>query len=324
MSDRPARLALAGGASIRARRLPSVGKVVITSPDARFLLLGAADFEAVEAGAPEARRRLEQAGFVHHGDPSSTKRDEAQEPKPGLVDPRALDEGALTALLDRGAPLTLDLGEPPHTEAWRAVRAIHARYAQRGVDPVRAYLNAVLTVDRAAMASGPGAVVAQALEAGLVYLEIRPARVALDSPPPSDYLAFQRAAWTAILDVNQRGTLLVEKRLALHLEALVAGSKSAALPSDGSSPCGACAYDPYCASPLLRRWLWEEALPKAWGTPSCEASMGTFDEIFTRLGSPEGALMRRVLSTWMAAQKRVAAGMTASTPGDGTAGRRGA
>ena len=117
----PVRLPLAGGASIRFRRIPGpAGKVVITGPDARFLMLDGADFEALERGAQDAansvRRKLEPIGFLHSGAALAASRREAPNASNhAILDADAIDEHAWDAILARGGPITLHLGEPPRT-----------------------------------------------------------------------------------------------------------------------------------------------------------------------------------------------------------------
>lgn len=58
----PARLALGGGAWIRFRRI-SAEKVVVTGEGGRFVLLDAAEIDALSAGDPEGERRSKLAGM---------------------------------------------------------------------------------------------------------------------------------------------------------------------------------------------------------------------------------------------------------------------
>jgi hypothetical protein len=328
----PRRLPLAGDAWVRFRRVPGPGgKVLVTSGRGRFLLLPAADFEALARGAADPenapRKKLAGLGFVHTRAAAAPRAAGAPEGAPirvasvdgygatGEACDRLIDEGALFTVRFDGAPEAHDAnravtGAPPHDVAVRAVRDLHARCAARGLDPALAYVNAVVTVTRATIAAGPDALVAACEQAGLVYVELSPlspsgvSREAYEALACSldDHLRFQRAAVERIVEVNLGGTLLVEKRLALHLEALVAGSAPA-----GGEGCADCAYDPFCGSSLLRRYLTnEDGEPKAWGTPYCERSMGTFDGVFELLAGPQGPALRRVHQQWMAARDRVA------------------
>ena len=119
-------------------------------------------------------------------------------------------------------------GAPAHEETQRWVREIHARHAALGVPPSVAYVNGALTVTRATVAAGADAVVEACRSLGLVYVLLQPLRSPGRVQPaylalacaPDEYLAFYRDALRRIVDLNDAGTLLVEKRLALHLETL--------------------------------------------------------------------------------------------------------
>jgi hypothetical protein len=280
-----------------------------------FLAADEIDALAQGAGDPgdDRRRRLAELGFV-------------LAPGTGARSGRgaALDLGDAVAdrVLFGGPPAAHEAmraitGTPSHGETVRAIRDAHARDAARGLDPVLAYVNAVVPVTRATLVAGASAVVGACMEAGLVYLELSPLRedAAIGEAhralacTADELLAFQRDAVRRILEVNLGGTLLVEKRLALHLEALVAGGRAAQAlgPIPGGGACAACVYDPYCGSTLLRRHLAEERhVAKAWGTPHCDLSMGTFDGVFELLTGPDGPSLRRVHQRWMAARDRVA------------------
>ena len=195
-------------------------------------------------------------------------------------------------------------GAPAHdvVEAW--IRGIHARYAARGVSPEAAYLNAELTVTEATVAAGTEAVVRACADVGLVYLQVR--RPAGRSPrlDPDACVSFWRELVGRLLALNARGTLLVEKRLALHLEAL--GSRE----PHRSSPvvsCATCPYDPWCGSDMLRRYLHEDDAEKVHGSDWCRASMATFDGVLALLRPPEGTATRAVAGRWMRARDQVMA-----------------
>jgi sulfatase maturation enzyme AslB (radical SAM superfamily) len=119
-------------------------------------------------------------------------------------------------------------GAPAHEETQRWVREIHDRHEALGVPPSLAYVTGAVTVTRATVAAGADAVVEACRSLGLVYVLLQPLRspgriqqayLAL-ACAPDEYLAFYREALRRIVDLNDAGTLLVEKRLALYLETL--------------------------------------------------------------------------------------------------------
>jgi hypothetical protein len=204
-------------------------------------------------------------------------------------------------------------GAPAHDDSLRTIREFHADCEALGVSPELAYLNAVVTVTRASVAAGPEAVVAACQNAGLVYLQLQPLR---SSPgdlalSPEEYLGFYREALRCILDRNEAGVLLVEKRLALHLEAL--STIDPRRPRDdqvvarGSPGCASCPYDPYCGARLIRDYTMDDVMVKERGSDWCQTSMGTFDHVFALLRSERGPALRGVYRRWMAARDAVAA-----------------
>lgn len=267
-------------------------------------------------------------------------------------------------------------GAPPYDEAVRWLRELHARGQARGIDPLAAYVNVLFTVTRATLAAGASAVVDACQELGLVYVQLQPLRSPEHEPErhralactPDEYLRFYAEALHRILALNAAGALLVEKRLALHLETLVSMADPRRAPppasaleqltygSDGSvysravgprlaaggdrrfalghvetdhyrelaeraieqarresaerapaSGCAACVYDRYCGASLIRRYTMDDhAVTKVWGSAWCRTSMGTFDRVFTLLGSPQSATLRQAFQRWMAARDRVA------------------
>ena len=190
-------------------------------------------------------------------------------------------------------------GAPAHdvVEGW--IRRIHARYEARHIAPVAAYLNAAVTVTDATIAAGAEAAARACSDVGLVYVLVRPdARIA-----PAAFTDFWRAFVDRVLPLNEAGTLLVEKRLALHLEGLA--SLDPIGPQAQPISCRTCAYDRWCGSPLLARYLMEGDLQKVFGSRWCGTSMGTFDAVFEMLRSERGPSLRRVFAGWMRARDRV-------------------
>lgn len=227
------------------------------------------------------------------------------------------------ALVEARAMITVALDGPPTAADVERVRALHARHSARGIAPSLAFVRGVVPVNRAALAEGAERLVAACVQAGLVFVELAPAGgdVTLE-----EHFALYREAVRRILDVNAKGTLLVEMPLALHLETLVAhadpsrarpaagpipvtwGPDGRPSPGDTSFPatgCAGCAYDPYCGAGLLREAL-DDAAARRWGTPFCRASTGMFDMVFELLASPDGQRLRRVFRSWMEAHERVA------------------
>lgn len=227
------------------------------------------------------------------------------------------------ALVDARAVVTVTLDGPPTGEAAERIRSLHARYSARGIAPSLAFVRVVLPLSRASIAAGAERLVAAAVQAGITFLELAPAGGDVTA---EEHFELYRAAVRRILDVNARGTLLIEMPLALHVETLVAhadpakarpaaspvttiwGPDGRAVAGETASPaagCGGCAYDPYCGAGLLREAL-DDASERRWGTPFCRTSTGMFDTVFELLASPEGARLRRVFKTWMDAHERVA------------------
>jgi sulfatase maturation enzyme AslB (radical SAM superfamily) len=134
-------------------------------------------------------------------------------------------------------------GAAPHETVRAWIRQLHELYARRSIGPAAAYVNGVTTVTRATLAAAPDGVVEACVRAGLVYVQMHPLR----SPRPgelacsaAEFDAFYGAALDRILDLNEAGTLLVEKRLALHLETL-----SSVDPRRPSTPtCNVLTYGP--------------------------------------------------------------------------------
>ena len=313
------RLDLGDAGSVVFRRLPErVDKVVVTDAGGRFLLVDSKEIDAVERGLGDPREprrlRLAELGFLRA--PVAPVQDDA-----GLAairGVRAIDLSTMTsdacdALVASGDAITVSFdplpdvheanraltGAAPYDVTARWIREIHARFAARGVDPELAYVNAVSTVTRATIAAGPRAVVDAARAFGLVYLELE--------PRDDDYPAFYREAIRRVVEINAEGALLVDKRLALHLEVLVELARGRRLPTAFSASCAACAYERFCGTNLVEEYTAQgDVATKEYGSTFCRASMGTLDAIFGILASPEGATLRSVFKRWMEARDRVA------------------
>jgi hypothetical protein len=226
----------------------------------------------------------------------------------------ATDHAACDWLVQQGALVTLAFdgpreaheanrarsGAPAHEAVVSWIRLLHQRFAERGVSTVAAYVTGVLTVTGHTLAAGADATVGSCVEAGLTYVLLRRGE---DVPPPA-FLTFWRDAVRVVLARNTGGGLLVEKRLALHLEAR--GSLDPRPRAESPASCAACPHDATCGSPLLRRYLLEED-EKRCGGAWCATSMGTFDLVSTLLASAEGGALRDVYRTWMAARDAVMA-----------------
>ena len=214
---------------------------------------------------------------------------------------------------DVAAVITVD-GSLDDEATAREIREIHARYGARGISTRDAYVTAAVTVTRATIDAGADAFVRSCLDLGLVYVLLRWRPSVVPGMSPAGYLAFWRDVVRRVIDVNLAGTLLVEKRLALHLEALQSIDPRRPLENERAEPrsegCASCAYDPYCDTPLLRRYTMDDEVERALGTDWCKTSMGTFDHVFELLRSPRGKDLRRVFASWMAARNGVAARLT--------------
>ena len=243
--------------------------------------------------------------------------------------PDALRTDDLGKLLDAGVTLSIPFDGLPPDDVASAVRDLHTRYAVRGVDPSLAFVTGVLSTSRATLAVPPRDLVAACVDLGLSFVVLGPAKPGEQGAPSiEEQLDFQRRFWDAILAANLGGTTIVEMRLALHLEALsmaatardapppttgeilvhgLDGHGRAAEPAPPDPSCAACVYDPYCGRGLVRHHLPQASLdPRSWGTDACRASLGTFDEVLSRLASPEGPALRRIFHGWMALHRKIA------------------
>lgn len=131
---------------------------------------------------------------------------------------------AITLELD-ASPGANDEGPFPGAVARTALRELHAAYADRGIDRVEAYVNGALDVTRAAALAGARRVVDGCVDAGLVYVQARPAPAETSRCTAEELAGFYGAMIDRVLEVNVGGALLVDKRLALYLETLVAGAR---------------------------------------------------------------------------------------------------
>jgi len=120
------------------------------------------------------------------------------------------------------------LQAPPFAQVEGAIRELQRAHAARRIPRSAAYLNGILTVSRATIAASPGELVGRMQRAGLTFLDLRAlraqdvpegARAAL-VPSATDFLTFYAAFLRKVLEVNVRGELLVDKRLALYFESL--------------------------------------------------------------------------------------------------------
>ncbi len=125
-----------------------------------------------------------------------------------------VDDATLRFLVGTNAALNADL-ETSGADRLRVVRRLHALYRERGIDPELAYVTAVATLTDDVLERGAKELVAACVSAGVVYLQVR-----LPAGAAAGLRAFHREVVAAVLETNLGGTLLVEKRLALHLEAL--------------------------------------------------------------------------------------------------------
>ena len=241
----------------------------------------------------------------------------------------------MDSLLDRGVAFTVRYdatGGAPLIAAHpatadglpRTVGLLHERFGARGAAPRAAYVTVVAPASRALLGVGAAALTDYCSAAGVVYLELAPADDATDENPVSaaEFLAFQQALWREVIARNLAGTLLVEKRLALALEAVRAardqpapvevvvheadGTPQKRETAPGDATCRTCRHDAHCSAPILRRWLFADHAPKAPGTPHCLRTQGTFDALAAVLGGPAATALRGVLARWMNARDEVA------------------
>lgn len=116
----------------------------------------------------------------------------------------------------------------PSTDPTAGVRRLHELYSSRGTSATAAYVTAVITVTRPVLELGARAVVEACVNDDIVYVLLRPLSHASATADrfrgvgcnTEEFLAFCHGAAEVILEVNGGGHLLVDKRLALHLEAL--------------------------------------------------------------------------------------------------------
>lgn len=135
------------------------------------------------------------------------------------------EEQALEYLADAGVAWNVR-APVPGADAFRTVERLHELYRARGIDARLAYVTAVVTVTRPVLEASPRSLVEACLAHGVVYVLIRPSGPAgpeATACTADEFRAFQRGMSEAVLDANVAGRFLVDKRLALHLEALTAG-----------------------------------------------------------------------------------------------------
>jgi hypothetical protein len=298
------------------RSLPqATGKAVVTDAAGRFLLLDADDLLPGERNASK-RQRLIDLGFVRT---NRVRVETPPEPTAGTLplDIASMTDEACETLVASGEHVTIVFDAIPQThEANRPltgaasyetvahwIREIHRRSASLGLDAETAYVNVVSPVTRATLAAGARAVVDASRAFGIVYLELQSRGLSAD-----EYAAFYRDAVARVLEINVAGTLLVERRLALHLEALVELAAGRPLAPVVAPGCAECAYDQFCGTSFVVKHLAAgEPVNKRFGSDFCGGSMGTLDTMFERLAPAEATTLRRVFKRWMEARGRVAA-----------------
>jgi His-Xaa-Ser system radical SAM maturase HxsB len=131
-----------------------------------------------------------------------------------------------------------------YDEAKRWIGTLNRRYGDRGLDTGLAYVNALLTVTRATLAK-PREVVDEYVALGLKAIHLRPLnpfgfaaqtweRIGYTG---EEYLAFYRAALDYVIELNQRGVEILEKKLALYLQKIFTDVDPNYM--ELRSPCGA-------------------------------------------------------------------------------------
>lgn len=284
----------------------------------RELLARAADFVRLDLVAarplPFLADLLRDAHAVFVGErarPSIALRAPLEALTPEVVDASIDARAELEATVHR-----LDDAAAAH------LRAVHARFAARGLPPELAFVRVVVPLTRAIAEVGPERLVEGFARAGVVYAELDLAGTDLD---PEEAGALYGAILGRVVEVNARGTPLVEMRLALHLETLASrgdprrspapsathhawgagGRETVGDASLARAGCAGCAYDPYCGEGLLQRAVGADPASRRFGTPFCGASLASFDATFDLLASPASPRVRRVFAGWMAAHARV-------------------
>jgi len=124
------------------------------------------------------------------------------------------------------------------------IKTLNDRYAARGLDTGLAYVNALLTVTRATLAH-PRAVVDEYVKLGLKAIHLRPLnpfgfatktweRIGYSG---EEYLQFYKAALDYVIELNQSGIEILEKKLALYLQKIFTDTDPNYM--ELRSPCGA-------------------------------------------------------------------------------------
>jgi len=145
------------------------------------------------------------------------------------------------ALHDRNRPMS---GGSSHAATLAAMDRIHRAYADRGMDPSLAYVNALLTVSRASLKQ-PRALVDEYVSRGFKAIHLRPLSPfgfgdkawAQEGYDADAFLAFYREALDYVIELNRQGVEIQEKLASLFLQRILTDEHPTYM--DLRSPCGA-------------------------------------------------------------------------------------
>jgi uncharacterized protein len=135
-------------------------------------------------------------------------------------------------------------GHSSHREALKQIQAFDRAYRQRGMDPELAYVNALATVSRSALRQ-PEAVVDEYVRLGHKVIHLRPLNPfgmglkvwSREGYSAQEFLDFYLRALDYIIELNRRGTEIMEKMASLMLTRILTQQDPNYM--DLRSPCGA-------------------------------------------------------------------------------------
>lgn len=149
-----------------------------------------------------------------------------------------MTEERMTWLVDRGVAICTSLDGPRDLHDWNRrlaggsaheqtvtwMERFNAEYARRGLDPVAAHVDALMTTTVRSL-ERPRDIVDEYVRRGIKVIHLRPLNpfgFAVDlwkkiGYSLADYLRFWREAMEYILEINRRGTLLIERGASILL-----------------------------------------------------------------------------------------------------------
>ena len=284
---------------------------------------GSSGFLSIEIGASSA----EDAPLVHRVVSLVRDRRAASGRSASVLvrAPFAIVTPALArALSVAKVPVRARLSGAPTEAEVRSLRDVHAAVSASGTPPLLASFIAEIPVNEGCFEIGAGLLVDRCLDAGLSFFELVRDEEGMDA---ARHREFALAVTRHLLDRHEKGRLLVEMSLALHLETLALqgdprrggprpeprktiwtpDGQPLSEPAEGfGEGCAPCRYDPYCGRGLLRDRL--ENLPdRREGTAYCARSKAMFEIVTALSASPDQARVRSMFRLWWAAHKKVAA-----------------